>query len=113
MKMTAGRFETSRSNYPTTQRKNPEDLLPVYKNRFATKKNPSTLSFPAGNAASCPHDVSRILSSLSLSLSVPSRRLAVLWAASLERGCLVSHCEEWQEVLSKPNLLADVLYKFI
>jgi len=31
LKMTVGRFETSRSNYPNTQRKNLEDLLPDYK----------------------------------------------------------------------------------
>jgi hypothetical protein len=43
LKMTAECFETSISNYPTTQRKNPDDMLPEYKNRFATKKNPSAL----------------------------------------------------------------------
>ena len=101
LKMTAGRFDTSRTNYPTTQRKNP-DLLPECKSRFATKKKSfSPVSFPVGNAASFPRDVSRILSALSLFFS---RRFAVLWAASLDRGCLVSHCEVWQEVFRKPNL---------
>lgn len=41
-------FETSRSSYPTQRHKNPEDLLPQYKNRFATNKIFSTVSFPVG-----------------------------------------------------------------
>jgi len=41
--MTAGRFETSKNYYPAAQRKNP-DLVPEYRNNFATKKkNPSAL----------------------------------------------------------------------
>jgi hypothetical protein len=31
-------FETSGSNYPTTRRNKPEDLLPQYENKFATHK---------------------------------------------------------------------------
>jgi hypothetical protein len=32
-------FETPESNYPTTWRNNPANLLPRYKNSFATKQS--------------------------------------------------------------------------
>jgi hypothetical protein len=46
-------FETFGSNYPTTRRNNLENF-------FQLTKSFSPVSFPLGDAASFPHDLSRI-----------------------------------------------------
>ena len=52
----ANSFETSRSNYPTTLRIKPEDLLPQYENRFVVIKTFQRCHIDCGNAASSKHD---------------------------------------------------------
>ena len=79
--------ETPGSEHPSIQRTNPQDL-PQYGNKFATNK-PSALcrfQWVMRQASRMTSDVSFVVALFLSFVTQETRRLAVLWAASLETG---------------------------
>jgi len=126
---------------PNHIKKQPQDLVPRYENRLQIVTSCSTVSFPVGNAASFPHNRSRIFLFWLISLLFVTRTtrcLAVQGVLPLEKmegGGLkgrswgkktvfspvthththpcthTSNGEVWQEMLRKPSRSVVSLYK--
>ena len=102
---------------PNQTAQQPRDLLFHYDNKLTTNKTLYRLSCPRGYAASFPHDLSRILCYEPHTLE---ERETIRKNTVEKQHCLLSvslpHSHDsngkvWQQILRKPSLMAEVLYK--